>query len=528
MSRPETLLTLRDASRFASAITGREVTPANIAYLVQYGRVRKVARGGVIYVPKADLEAYYRTLSAQQKARWEQHLGEELNWHLAFDNIPERERTKHVHRLHPYKGKFIPQLVAYFLDEHTDEFKPQAYFHPGDTVLDPFCGSGTTLVQANELGLHAIGVDISFFNVLIGNVKIHPHDLIALNKHIREITLALKRFVREKPHKAFEQALKEALAEFNARHFPSPEFKRQVREGKIDQFAYGEAKAREFRQTFHALAERFGVAVSPAGDQTFLEKWYLPSTREELLFLRDLILDIDDPDVREVLTIVLSRTARSCRATTHSDLATLVEPVYAPYYCRKHGKICSPLFSTMKWWDYYSKDTLKRLWDFHYLRTATEQQCVVGDARTVDLPAALEAVSAPLAQIAAERKIKGIFTSPPYVGMINYHQQHEYAYELFHFERRDALEIGPLYKGQGAQARQEYVESIAQVLRHAQRYLDDGFEIFVVANDKYNLYPTIAEKAGLRIVQEFKRPVLNRTEKNKTPYAESIFHLRAK
>jgi len=60
------------------------------------------------------------------------------------------------------------------------------------------------------------------------------------------------------------------------------------------------------------------------------------------------------------------------------------------------------------------------------------------------------------------------------------------------------------------------------------RYLRKGYEIFIVANDKYNLYPTIAEKAGLQIVQEFKRPVLNRTEKNKTPYAESIFHMREK
>ena len=55
----------------------------------------------------------------------------------------------------------------------------------------------------------------------------------------------------------------------------------------------------------------------------------------------------------------------------------------------------------------------------------------------------------------------------------------------------------------------------------------DDFHIFLVANDKHNLYPSIAERACLRIVNQFKRPVLNRTERGKGAYAETIFHLRA-
>src|SRR3989337_2962092 len=66
--------------------------------------------------------------------------GLNLNW--TERDLPERERTKHVHRMHPYLGKFIPQLVEIFL---------RKYFKAGQTVLDPFVGSGTTLVQANEL-----------------------------------------------------------------------------------------------------------------------------------------------------------------------------------------------------------------------------------------------------------------------------------------------------------------------------------------------------------------------------------------
>ena len=80
----------------------------------------------------------------------------ELSWSEA--SLPERERTKHVHRLHPYLGKFIPQLVEALLDRHVPA---------GGRVLDPFAGSGTTLVQAVESGYDATGVDIAGFNALL-------------------------------------------------------------------------------------------------------------------------------------------------------------------------------------------------------------------------------------------------------------------------------------------------------------------------------------------------------------------------
>lgn len=157
----QTLLTLAEASMFATELTRRSVTESNISYLIQYGRIDKVNTEDGIYVNKEQLSEYYNSFMGKREIEWKNKLGDDINWNLSFDSYKESETTKHVHRLHPYKGKFIPQLVEYFLDDHIDSYKKEIYFNKGDIVLDPFCGSGTTLVQANELGMHAVGVDIS-------------------------------------------------------------------------------------------------------------------------------------------------------------------------------------------------------------------------------------------------------------------------------------------------------------------------------------------------------------------------------
>ena len=248
--------------------------------------------------------------------------------------------------------------------------------------------------------------------------------------------------------------------------------------------------------------------------------------REEIDFLLEKIKQVENPDIRKTLSVILSRTVRSCRATTHADLATLKEPVTTTYYCKKHGKICKPVFSIMKWWRRYSMDTLKRLSEFDKIRTDTMQICLVGDSRNIDIIEEVRKKMPTFANLIEKQKIAGIFSSPPYIGLIDYHEQHAYSYELFGLERKDELEIGPLYKGQGKKARESYVKGIAEVLINCKKYLKENYNVFLVANDKYNLYPQIAEAAGMKIVNTYKRPVLNRVEKDRSAYGEIIFHLK--
>ena len=511
------LFTIKQASLWASRYLNKNITESNIFYLIQYGKIKKYRDNGLTSIDINELEDYYQSYNGYREFKWKEKLGEDLNWALSFDNYKEKDTTKHVHRLHPYKGKFIPQLVEYFLDDHIDSFKNEIFFNPGDIVLDPFSGSGTTLVQANELQIHSIGVDISRFNSLIGEVKINNYDFISLREKIDELIKNIFDFEASNKIFLFEKELNKKVFEINNRFFP-------VKKAENDSF--GKEKENAILDFYNNLVSKYGIKLIQNTNKTFLDKWYIENIREEMKFVFERVKKIKDENIKRLMAIILSRTIRSCRATTHSDLATLVEPQTTPYYCFKHKKICKPLFTIRYWFNRYADDTFYRLKIFSKLKTKAFCASITVDSRTVDIYKEVKRINKSFYKILQKQKIKGIFTSPPYVGQINYHEQHAYAYELFGLKRKDELEIGPLYKGQGVEAQRSYVEGISQVLLNCSKYLADSSNIFLVANDKYNLYPKIADKSGFNIVNQFKRPVLNRTERDKSPYSEIIFHLR--
>ena len=69
-------------------------------------------------------------------------------------------------RIHPYPAKFIPEIPGTLLDC----LPPPT----GTRVLDPFMGSGTTLVEAQRRGYGAVGIDLNPIATLITRVRTGP------------------------------------------------------------------------------------------------------------------------------------------------------------------------------------------------------------------------------------------------------------------------------------------------------------------------------------------------------------------
>lgn len=369
-----------------------------------------------------------------------------LNW--SEKDLPEKERTKHVHRLHPYLGKFIPQLVEIFL---------RKYFTPGQTILDPFCGSGTTLVQANELGVNSIGYDVSAFNVLLSRAKTTKYDLVKAHKEIIDI--------------------------FNKT--------RELTQTDSNQLCLWQTTQPNF--------------ILQETNKHYLQRWFASQALYELLTYRQLI-ETEGYEYQNLLKIILSRSARSARLTTHFDLDFPKHPQIEPYWCYKHSRICQPTKEALKFLKRYSLDTIKRLEEFSIKRTNAWVIASHTDSRKTAPP-----------------PIDGIITSPPYVGLIDYHEQHAYAYYLLGLEDKREQEIGAAANGSSQKAKRKYQEDIAEVFQNVMGSMPIGSPLIVIAGDKANLYDGIAELIDVEVEAIVKRHVNRRTGRRSGEFYESVF-----
>ena len=177
MSNDPEFVTLDEAARIV------EKTPHNIRDYIQRQRIGKYNENGerIVRAVSGELRVSLKELrvflSLVEQGN-EKHHRAGLHPELGFHGLAEYKRTKHVHRLHPYLGKVLPQLVEWFLSR---------YLKPDDVILDPFMGSGTTLVQANEMKMHTIRIEICSLNCQIAWVKAGKYDIPNARSEIIEV-----------------------------------------------------------------------------------------------------------------------------------------------------------------------------------------------------------------------------------------------------------------------------------------------------------------------------------------------------
>lgn len=150
------------------------------------------------------------------------------------------------HSIHPYPGKFIPQIPRFLIARLST---------PGELVLDPFGGSGTSALEALLLGRRALSIDANPIGELIGRVKTAKPSAAGL----REL-----------------RTLRASILGQAAGLPSSPE----------------------------KLREEFGEFVPPIPN---LEKWFPPITCGELAFIRSRIARMTTPMAKDVASLALSR-----------------------------------------------------------------------------------------------------------------------------------------------------------------------------------------------------------------------------
>lgn len=108
----------------------------------------------------------------------------EIEDNTVLDIVTSNVNT-YTHGFHKYPAKFIPHIPKWAINKYLSGEKKKI-------ILDPFCGSGTTIVESILSGNNAIGIDIDPLSALISKVKTTRVDKSELKKISKWLTQQIK------------------------------------------------------------------------------------------------------------------------------------------------------------------------------------------------------------------------------------------------------------------------------------------------------------------------------------------------
>lgn len=192
----------------------------------------------------------------------------DYSWSFADKTI--KDTSYITHGYYTYPAKFIPQLAARIINENSQD---------GDIVIDPFIGSGTTVVEAIVNNRIGIGTDINDIAYLIAKVKTTP------------IKTA------------------ELLQEFS----------------KLEFNLYNRLNGQ------YDLVLKKSLKVVPKNER--IDYWFLPQQKEKLSIIFARILEIKNEDIRNFFLVAFAQILKSCSIWLQKSVKPTRDPkkkVYEP------------------------------------------------------------------------------------------------------------------------------------------------------------------------------------------------------
>ncbi len=182
-----------------------------------------------------------------------------------------------THPLHSYPAKLHPATARILV-----EIVGQSARRP-QPIVDPFCGSGTTLVEIRAAGMRAIGIDLNPLAVLVSRAKTYT------------VPARRRKEIRDAGHEISGQALAAGKAARRSGAAPAP--------------------------------IRKPTGFDPNARNRRLASWYAPHVRRELEMIAAALDDLrdHDPELADVLTACLSAILYKVSSRTSDTDPTWVE-----------------------------------------------------------------------------------------------------------------------------------------------------------------------------------------------------------
>ena len=176
------------------------------------------------------------------------------------------DQRSYTHALHKYPAKFFPELPRWLISRYSDE---------GDTVLDPFMGSGTVNLEAMMLGRNSIGIDVDRFSRMLARVKTTLPDRAELLETMDSIRMEMADYSRN-----------DLVSGMTGRDDDMTD--------DIPRFPYQ-------------------------------DRWFRPHVLNELAYIRSAVRRIGDPHVRDFFLICFSSVIRAVSQASTGDLRTNIK-----------------------------------------------------------------------------------------------------------------------------------------------------------------------------------------------------------